>query len=264
MGDHDLDRGQQEDVLRRALEIAHGRETTDQLSEGELLRIGSEVGIPRADLELALAEQRVGLLEDRRRTLIDRLVGPAVARTDSLWPADREPLRVLDARMRSTHLQQLIRIDGGSAAWTPRRGLAARAQRALGTAAGTAALPRVEQVTARVAPVGNDRQLVALDADLGPARRELTSSGLVLGIATVASAIALSVTVQAALIGLAPLGVLLGVAIARSYRRHLDRTEVELAKTMDAALRDEPVVRPVGNAVRSAVREIGRRASRDA
>jgi hypothetical protein len=96
MDERKLTRDQFEAVLRRATELALGESDSGELTEDELLKIASEVGIAPRHVRVALAESRSGQLERSERSggTLDRMFGPEVLVVSRVIAGKTRPLSV--------------------------------------------------------------------------------------------------------------------------------------------------------------------------
>ena len=82
-----LDRSALERVLARAAELhAHALEPTDNMSEGQLVDLGKEVGINAEYIRQALAEERTRVTVPEQRGVVGEAFGPAVVTASRIIP----------------------------------------------------------------------------------------------------------------------------------------------------------------------------------
>ena len=87
MGDQLISRDALERIIQRAAELQAGeRDIGDGLTEGELLALGKDVGIPARYLQQALLEERTRVLGERDSGW--SLAGPASVATQRVVPGD--------------------------------------------------------------------------------------------------------------------------------------------------------------------------------
>jgi hypothetical protein len=190
-----LDRAAVERVLARALELSEeqpGR--VEGLPEERLLEIGRELGIPEANIALALRDERERALRPAETGLANRMAGPAHAVATRVVTGDPAALQVaLDRWLRHEECLTIKRRLADGAIWESRQDLVSRARRSVRIAGRRFALRRASEVRARFEPDGEGRTRVHLEADLGGARaRQLAKGGAVAagGVAATAAAVA--------------------------------------------------------------------------
>jgi len=232
-------------IIQRAAELQTGaRDIGDGLTEGELLALGKDVGIPDRYLKQALLEERTRLTEDAaphgwtlggpRRIAAHRVVPGergAVERALSLWMEDQELLRVK-------------RRYPDRTTWEPQVGFMASMQRGFKAGGKTYALTRATEVSGQVMPLESGFCHVQLVADVRNLRQARIggAAGLVAAGATgtgvaVALGILLPIAVlPAALFSLGALSVLAG------HRPQSERIQVGLEQVLDRLERGE--IRP--------------------
>ena len=134
-----LSSGDLEQVIRRAAELQHsvgagGAGGRDGLSEGEVLRIGREVGLDPRHVRRALAEHRaeslVPALPEDEAPL--RALGEGRVRASRAVPG--EPVGVqekLEGHLRTRESLQSVRRRPGRSLWEPAGSLLSKMQRTL-------------------------------------------------------------------------------------------------------------------------------------
>lgn len=276
-GGRAFDRAAAERVLRRALEIhdaAHPDEVELLLDEAVLSEAAAELGVDPSEVALAAAEERCGaLVGPRRRT--DQLVGPGtlVARRPVDLPSD-VVLDRADQWLRKVGAFRRQRRGDRGADYSRRNDVAAVVQRGARTMVGHEALTALRHVTVAVEPVGRERSVVALVADLERQRRQtMLAGGSVAGGGTAAASTAALVATPwwwLAVPGTVAAGV--GILGARAHALGAVETSLEGAAEWIASGRPLPGVMAdlgptlLGSRVAGAVRSANRRppAARDA
>ncbi len=147
-------RHQMEVVLRRATELATANvDSEDRLSEGELIRIAGEVGLPARYVRQALYE----LQADARATWSDRRLGAAVIVASRAVPG--APGDVLDRfadYFSAEEYLRLVRRREGRASFAPAEDLLSKVGRAFRRGAGEHALARARGVSLTVRSLGDE------------------------------------------------------------------------------------------------------------
>jgi len=199
----DLDR-----VIRRAAELqfqeqeAAGGLEGGELSEDEILRIGSEVGLEAGHLRRALGELRAEQLTPAlpvERGILAGAVGPArvqAARAIAGRVADLSP-RLHDWLRRHESLTPL-RERLGSSVWEPNQGFTAQLQRGFNVSGRSYELARGKSLEVSIVDLEEGWVLVTLASDLSNVR---TEHGLGWGLG----------------VGLGSLGTGVGVALAVAF-----------------------------------------------
>jgi hypothetical protein len=203
-------RGALERVLARAAELqaAAGDDADtarENLTEGQLVELGREVGLSPAHIRQALAEERAKIAPAPSATgsgLAYQLFGAnrvAVQRVLQGNPA--RLLETLDRWMQRDELLRLVRQRPDVHVWEPTRGLVGSLRRAFGS--GDFALFRANSISATVVPVEEGKVLVRLDADFSDLRGSMakqTAIGAAGGTAATAAAIAINVMIPVAIV----------------------------------------------------------------
>ncbi len=240
-------------ILRRAIEVAHDRHPTDEhLAVEDLVAVASEVGVSPSAVVTAVAEARAGV--DHRHGLIDRVVGPRQVWAISQLPADESAAaETIQLWLEVDHgLRTYVTGDGVIVA-EPRSGLAAAVGRALRNVGGTGGLDRVRRVQAATAAVDRDRS-VCLVADVSNKRTEAIVGGSAVagGTAAVAGLVGLLISPMA--LAFAPVGAVIGVAVARSaHRYHVAQIAGRIEMTTEAVVRGQTPEHPVERFIRTRV-----------
>lgn len=233
-----FDREAAERILRRAIELADpgpGTSAASAVSEQALVEAAEELGVDPAVVRRASSEERLGLLEEgsgRGDALVGpaavtvaRLVdGPAVA---TLERADRWIRRSGGLRRRRLSADALV------ADYARRSDVAASLQRALRTVTGREDLGRIRRLRALAHPVGDDRCVLALGADLGAERTATIAAGS--SIAGVGSTVSLveAVTSTPWLWAGVPLSLAAGVGVMRVRARTVPEVELVLEGVLE-------------------------------
>lgn len=232
-----------ERVLARAAELqaasGESTESTDALTEAQVLELGREVGLSSTHLQQALAEERARIVPSTaaERGLASRLFGASRVGAQRVVPgAPTRLLDLLDRWMQRDELLRAVRVRPDARVWEPTRGLVGSLRRAFGSR--DYALFRANEIAATVVPVDSGRSLVRLEADYGELRSSLAKqsvAGAVVGTGLTSVA---AVLVAAPFIALA---VAPGVAIAagtyyrsRGVQQHaLQRAQLSLEQVLD-------------------------------
>ncbi len=234
-----------ERIIQRAAELqAAERDIGEGLTEGELLALGQDVGIPGRYLKQALLEEqtRSVVAGGGRGGLFAWLTGPSLLMAERVVPGDKAGVeRALTAWMEGEESLQVKRRYADRTTWEPRVGAFASIQRALGAGGKTFALARATEVAAQVTPLETGFCHARLVADVRElrVRRLGGAAGLVaLGVALAASVPVLGVLAPWSLAPALATWVA-AIAVARRHRRENERIQVGLEQVLDRVERGE-------------------------
>src|SRR5256714_13829623 len=242
-----LDRQALERVLARAAELQGASalpESSDLISESQLLDIGNEVGLSPATLNQALAEERTRVNVPEERGLVAQIAGAGFATATRTVPGNaRDVLATIDTWMLREECLQVQRRFADRITWEPQRGLFGKLRRTVNVRGRGFYLMDAAQVSATVMPVDPGRVVVRLDADIHPSRaRRVGMGGLlgaigpaasgVIGLGLVIAHIPLLIAAGSTVI---PLGgsALAAYQIARSHRTVLSSVQLALEQILD-------------------------------
>lgn len=248
---------QLERIIRRAVELQFevGEGRDDRIPEGEVIRIGREVGLDPQYVRRALAEYRTGALAGETPWEPDRLstvLGPNVLRATRTVPGRPEELqRTLEDHFRSRESLQAVRRLPGISLWEPAGGVLSAAQRALNVHGLGYQLARARSMEVAITEVGEDRSLVTLTADVRNVRADSAWGWVFLGfLAIFAPPLLLGPLTELSRDVLLGLGVGVGGALAltgtrRNVRRETGRIRLVMEGLLDRleagdSLRDDP------------------------
>ena len=242
-----LDRQALERVLARAAELqgtAAIPESSDLISESQLLEIGKEVGLSPATLNQALAEERTRVNVPEERGLIAQIAGAGYATaTRTVAGNAHDILATIDTWMVRDECLQVQRRFADRITWEPQRGLFGKLRRTVNVTGKGFYLMDAAQVSATVLPVDSSRVVVRLDADIHPSRsRRVGASGFVgavglavsgvIGLGLVIANLPLLVAAGATVIPIA--GSSIGAyQIAKSHRNVLSSVQLALEQILD-------------------------------
>jgi hypothetical protein len=242
-----LDRQALERVLARAAELQGAGaipESSDLISESQLLEIGKEVGISSAMLNQALAEERTRVAVPEERGLVAQIAGASFATATRTVPgAPRDVLATIDAWMQHDECLQVQRRFSDRITWEPQRGLFGKIRRTVNVSGRGYYLVDAGQVSATVLPVDNSRVVVRLDADIRASRSRRVGMGSVLagmgavasgllGLGLVVAHLPLIIAAGAAVLPFAG-GSLAGYRVARTHRSVLGSVQLALEQILD-------------------------------
>jgi hypothetical protein len=182
-----LDRQALERVLARAAELQGAGalpDSSDLISESQLLDIGNEVGLSPATINQALAEERTRINLPEERGLVAQIAGAGFATATRTVPGTpREVLAAVDSWMQREECLQVQRRFSDRITWEPQRGLFGKLRRTVNFSGHAFYLVDAKQVSATVMPVDSTRVVVRLDADIHQSRARRVGFGSVLVVA---------------------------------------------------------------------------------
>lgn len=241
-----LDRAALERVLARAAELQStiSAETPAVITEDEIVAIGREVGLSPEHLRQALAEERSRVVMVEEHGFIARNFGPGYATASRVVPGKPDQiLATLDRWLCKEQTLMMKRRFTDRMTWEPRSGFESVVRRAF--AGSEIVLIHASEVGASVTPIDANRTLVRLDATVVDKRRQMVGWSAaatgVLGLKGVAIAgVAwlfppLAVALIGTAVGAAVVGggAAVGLAIARSQRRSIERVQLALDQLID-------------------------------
>jgi len=180
-----LDRQAVERVLARAAELQggeSGQDSSDLISEAQIVEIGKEVGLAPAIINQALAEERTRVHVPEERGFFSQIAGAGFATaTRTVLGSQRAILGEIDLWMQRKECLCVQRRFVDRITWEPQRGVFAAVRRGLNAGGHGYHLTRAAQVSATVLSVDEKRVVVRFDADLTPNRKTRAAIGTVLG-----------------------------------------------------------------------------------
>ncbi len=252
-GPGDFSREELDRIIRRAAELqfgeTEGRGVGTRVDQGEVLRIGREVGIESHHLRRAIGEVRAealgpGLPDDRG--LLARTLGPGLVQVgrvvagsvDDLGPSLEEHFLAGEGLSR-------IRKRDGRSLWEPAGGLMASLQRELRWKGFRYDLARAGSVELTLSDMEEGYVLVTITADLRTLRGE-RGAGWMLGAGTGVGlggwAVGLGFGIPWLGIPSAVLGVWVGTRMARTrFEREVRRVRLAMEGILDRVESGEPL-----------------------
>lgn len=242
-----LDRQALERVLARAAELQGAGslpDSTDLLSESQLLEIGNEVGLSAATINQALAEERTRVAIPEERGFIAQISGASYATaTRTLRGNQVEVLAAIDTWMQRDECLSVQRRFTDRITWEPQRGFLGKIKKGFNLGGRGYHLMDAGQVSGTVMPVDGERVVVRLDADLSSSRsKRVWSGGALAGVGGVASAvIGFGLAIANIPLIIAAASAMLPFAgssfaayqIARSHRAVLSSVQLALEQVLD-------------------------------
>ncbi|MDH3496458.1 MAG: hypothetical protein OER21_06830 [Gemmatimonadota bacterium] len=230
-----LDRSTLERVILRAAELQSGeRDLSEGLTEEEVLRLASEVGIPAPYVRQALVEEQSRAVVPADRGLAAWLAGPRhTAAERTVRGSESKVTAALGHWMTAGELLTVKRRFPDQTSWEPQRGTVASLKRSFRLGGREYVLARAREVVGRVTALGPDRSHVRLAADLGNSRNaHLGAAGVLVtgGAAGAAVAVVLGFALPVAVLPV-PLALLGALIVTRS--RQVERYRVALEQVLD-------------------------------
>ena len=242
-----LDRQALERVLARAAELQGAgaiAETSDLISESQLLDIGNEVGLSPATINQALAEERTRVNVPEERGLIAQIAGASFATATRTVPGtQRDVLATIDAWMQRDECLQVQRRFADRITWEPQRGLFGKIRRTVNIGGRGYYLMDAGQVSATVLPVDGSRVVVRLDADIHASRAKRVgvsaflaamgaAASAVIGLGLIVAHIPLFIAAGSAVLPFAG-STVAAYKLARSHRAVLSSAQLGLEQVLD-------------------------------
>ncbi len=254
-----LDRQAVERVLARAAELqggGTGSDSSDLISEAQIIEIGKEVGLAPAIVNQALAEDRTRVHLPEERGFFAQLAGGGFASaTRTIVGNQRQALAEIDTWMQRQECLCVQRRFAERITWEPQRGVVAALKRGMNAGGGGYHLMRASQVSATVLTVDEKRVVVRLDADLSASRKTrlqigtLLGSGGLLGAAGLGFALTVASVpfILVAALGAVPIAVggAAGYYVVGAHRNLLSSAQLALEQILDR-LEHREMSRPQG------------------
>lgn len=175
---------QLERVIARAsiLQHAEGDGEQRQLSEGEIIGIGKEVGLDPEYVRRALAEYRAEALAPplpEGEAWLNTLLGPAYTRVRRVLRGDPQDIhRAFEIRLRGEESMHPVRMRGTASVWEPDQSWMSKLTRTLDLEGRGFELTQLKSLSITTAPASPTESLVTLTADLSEARSEQLQTGI--------------------------------------------------------------------------------------
>jgi hypothetical protein len=240
-----ITREQLERIIQRAAELQAGEmDTGEGMTEQELLKLGSEVGIPGRYLRQALYEEASGGAAFERG-LLTRWVGPKIVVARRVVPGERAALeQAIGQFMTDEEAMTPKRRLPDRTVWERQKGLFAEMRRGLSLEGRAYHLARAVDVSVQLTALEDGYCHAEMAADVSNLRDTALA-----GAGTLASTAVVAAVVLALVPGLAPLAVLplvggLGIAalVARKNLGKTARMQIALEQVLDSLERGE--IRP--------------------
>ena len=242
-----LTREQLDRVIQRAAELQAGEmDASDGVTEQELLKLGSEVGIPGRFLRQALYEESAGSAV-LGRGFLTRWVGPTMVLGHRVVPGEKAALeQAVGEYMTEEEAMTPKRRLPDRTVWERQKGLLAEMRRGLSLEGKPYQLARAQDVAVQITALEDGYCHAELAADVGNHRgAALTGAGTLVTLGVFG---ALAVAIVPGLQVLAVLPLLGGLGLAslavRDYRRRTERMQTALEQVLDRLERGEIRSRP--------------------
>lgn len=173
-------KGDFEQVIRRAAELSLSEADPDeQLTEEEVLRIATELGLPPQHVQRALAE--LPELSVRERWYDSRFGSPIVTTSRIVPGQTAATLRRIEDYLVTREYLQLVRRRGSTLALVPADDTISSVARAFTRSSAKHHLARASRVVVGVDPMPGETAHVRFEVDLSEARSDAVKNGIALG-----------------------------------------------------------------------------------
>lgn len=241
-----IDRQALDRIVKRAAELqAAERDIGEGLTQGEVMALGKDVGIPDRYLRQAMLEEQTRTAPVQAAGAWAWLTGPKGLVAHRVVPGDRDSVeRGLAHWMQEAELLQPKRRHPDRTVWEPKAGAFASIQRAL--AGGRKyALARLEDVTSQVVQLESGFCLVRFEASVAKQRGARIGGGIAMAVGGIGvSAALLAIGIPLPLVDVLALipGTALtagAVGVARSHVGPNERIATALEQVLDRLERGE-------------------------
>jgi hypothetical protein len=252
-----LDRAALERVFARATELQAGSgETSEAMTEEQLVELGKEVGLSPEHVRQAIAEEQTRVTVQEPEGRVSGILGPTTVWAQRVVVGSQaDVLARLDRYMQNEESLTVRRRYNERVTWEASRDFLGSIKRGFGVGGRAYALTRADEVGATVVPVDATRVVVRLDATFTGARQKsLTGGGVLAGTGLVGAGgvVAIAATIPGASIPIAlGVGIVWAViggagfaAVAKSYRSSLGRAQLALEQALDRLEHGDPPRRP--------------------
>ena len=238
-----IERAAVERVLARALELQAGSavDTSDRLTEAQLLDLAKEVGLDHVHLRQALAEERTRISVPEEHGLLASLYGGATVSAQRTVPGTpAQVLQALDDWMQRQECLRVKRHFPDRIVWEADHGVAGTVRRVVSGRG--QALARATDVAATAIALDASHVLVRLDATLGGHRASMAQVNVGLAGASVVAGGVLAALSFPLIAAAAPFVVLTPAvwgATRSAHRRVVARAQLALEQVLDRLERGE-------------------------
>lgn len=225
-----------ERILKRASELqANEVDTTQDLTEAELLKLGGEVGIDGRHLRQALYEEASGPANTERGVLA-RWFGPGVVHAGRVVRGERLVMEeALTHWMLDSELLTLKRRMPDRMLFERQKGFVAEMKRGFGVGGRSYQLAKAKEVSFAVSALESGYCHVEMSADVTDARTGLAGGTFAVGSVGAAGAILTSALAAPVVVPILCAAVFGGVAfgMTRAHRPVVERTQLALEQVLD-------------------------------
>jgi hypothetical protein len=240
-----ITREQLERIIKRAAELQAGEmDTGEGMTEQELIKLGSDVGIPGRYLRQALYEEAAGGAALEHGPL-QRWVGPRVVLARRVVPGERGALeQAIGQFMTDEEAMTPKRRLPDRTVWERQKGLLAEMKRGLSLEGRAYHLSRAVDVTVQLTALEDGYCHAEMAADIGNHRGSAVVGATTLTALGVFGTLAVALVPGLQLLAVVPLLSGLGLAslVVRDYRRRTARMQIALEQVLDGLERGE--IRP--------------------
>lgn len=235
-----IDRQALERIIQRAAELQAGEmDTGESMTESELLKLGSDVGIDGRFLRQAMYEEQTGGGGREARGVVARWFGPACVFASRVVAGDKAHVEDAIAQwMTDGEALAVKRRMSDRTVWEQQKGFLANMKRGFGVGGRSYQLARALDVTVVVTPLEDGFCHVELSADVSLQRTGAAYAGAsgaaLAGIGVVLLAVA-AAPPAFAIISLVPIaaGIATPVIASQAQRRRNERMQLALEQVLD-------------------------------
>jgi hypothetical protein len=169
-----------EKVIRRAVELAQVQvDADDRVSEAELIRIGSEIGLPADKVRQALYDQPQ-LVADPK--WYDRYYDTPIVAASRVIPADSKvTVTRLEEYLSAREYMQLVRRKAGELRFIPAEDAISRLARGLSRPGSRYHLAHARRLVVNVQQIGEGKTHIRIDGDFSEQRAASVKQGIIAG-----------------------------------------------------------------------------------
>ena len=243
-----ITREQLERIIQRAAELQAGEmDTGEGMTEQELLKLGSDVGIPGRFLRQAMYEEAAGgaALE---RGFTARWVGPRVLLAHRVVPGNKTALeQAIGEFMTEEEAMTPKRRLPDRTVWERQKGLFAEMKRGLSLQGKAYHLARAQDVSVQLNALEDGYCHAELAADIGNLREQAVTGMGIVAAAFLLGAVVIAFVPGLELLSLFAMAGALGFPflVARAHRKKAEQVQVALEQVLDRLEQGDIKPRPM-------------------
>lgn len=226
-----------ERIIQRAAELQAGEmDTGEEMTEQELLRLGTDVGIDGRFLRQAMYEESTGAGASAETGFAARWFGPGIVRASRVVQGERASVEQgLDHWMTETELLSVKRRLPDRTLYERQKGFMAEVKRGFGVGGRDYRLAKAKEISINVTSLEAGYSHVELLADITPSRSGFMGGSFAMGAVGAAGIVGVTALSAPVLIPLF-IGAAFGsgaFAISRGHRPVAERTQLALEQVLD-------------------------------